>query len=299
MAAIGIEEREVDVGGFPLFVREAGRGAGPPVLCVHGGPGMDSAYFFPDPQVWGLGLRALAENHHVVAYDQRGCGRSGAPEGESALALSHHVDDVERIRVALGLGRPALLAHSFGTVIAILYALHHPGAIESLVLSGCSPTRAFHDGYRRSVVEELSPEARARLAELQRAPLTDEAMRERFGLAMDLYFDRPPDEARRRWLLEHVRFSARVNRSIAADLESYDLTPALPHLRSPALVVYGERDRIVRPEYQLQLRGRLPAARFVAFAESGHFPFLEEPEPFARVVHYFLRHGPRSPEEGP
>ena len=295
MAPIPVETREIDV-GFPLFVREAGRGAGPPILCLHGGPGMDSAYFFPDPGVWGPGLRALAEHHHVVTYDQRGCGRSGAPEAESPLALSHHVEDVERVRVALGLGRPALLAHSFGTVIAILYALHHPAAVEALVLSGCSPTRAFHDGYRRAVAEELDPGARARLAELQKEPLTDEAMRERFAHALDLYFDRPPDEARRGWLLENVRFSARVNRSVAVDLGTYDLTPALPHLRAPALVVYGERDRVVRPEYQLQLRGRLLSARFVAFGESGHFPFLEEPEPFAAVVQYFLRHGPRAPE---
>jgi pimeloyl-ACP methyl ester carboxylesterase len=87
-----------------------------------------------------------------------------------------------------------------------------------------------------------------------------------------------------------ISFSARVNRAVAAGLESYDLSPALPHVRVPALVVYGTSDRIVQPEYQLAFRGRLLTARFVAFQESGHFPFIEEPEPFTRVVHYFVRH---------
>lgn len=293
MVMPSVTAREVELGGFRVLVREAGRGAGPPVLCLHGGPGMDSAYFFPDPELWGPGLRALAERHHVIAYDQRGCGGSGVPEGEEPLALSHHVDDIERVRTALGLERPAILAHSFGTVLAILHAVRYPGAAASMVLTGCAPTRAFQQGYRRSVAEELPPEARARLMEIQKEPLTDRDMRERFGIALPLYFHRPPSEAQHRWLLENIRFSARVNRSIALDLGSYDLTPALPHVRVPTLVVYGERDRVVNPEHQLELRGRLPTARFVAFLESGHFPFLEEPEPFARVVGYFLAHGSR------
>jgi proline iminopeptidase len=291
-----VTTREVDLGGFAIHVREAGSGGGSTILCLHGGPGMDSSYFFPKPEVWGRGLRALAEQYRVIAYDQRGCGGSGAPEIEEPFALSHHVDDVERVRSARGIEQPAILAHSIGTVIALLYALRYPGAAERLVLTGCAPTRAFHDGYRRSVAEDLAPPVRERLAELQRRPLTDEAMRERFALVLDLYFHDPPSEERRRWLLDNVRFSARVNRSIAVDLETYDLTPALAHVRVPTLVIYGEGDRIVRPEYQLELRGRLPTARFVAFQESGHFPFLEEPEPFARVVDYFLRHGPRPVE---
>ncbi len=282
--------------GFPVLVRESGPEDAPAVLCLHGGPGMDSAYFFPEPNVWGPGLRALADSFRVVTYDQRGCGGSGVPTGDQPLALSHHVDDIERVREALGLDQPAILAHSFGSVLALLHAVRHEGAASSLVLLGCAPTKAFQDGYRRAVNEELSPEARDRLRTLQRQPLTDQAMRERFTLALPLYFHEPPSERRRQWLLDNVSFHARVNRSVALDLESYDLTPALPHVRAPALVVYGERDRVVRPEYQLELRGRLPSARFVAFLESGHFPFLEEPEPFARVVRYFLRHGISTPQ---
>ena len=287
-----VTTREIEIEGFRVLVREAGPEGAAPLLCLHGGPGMDASYFFPDPDVWGPGLRALADDRRVIAYDQRGCGGSGAPAGEEPLALSHHVDDIERVIHALGLERPAVLAHSFGTVLALLHAVRYPASTSSLVLLGCAPTRAFQDGYRRSVAEDLPPETRGRLAVIQREPLTDEVMRERFALALPLYFHRPPSEEQRRWLLDHVRFSALVNRSIALDIEAYDLTPALPHIRLPSLVVYGESDRVVRPEYQLALRGRLPAARFVAFLESGHFPFLEEPGPFARVVHYFLQHAP-------
>jgi proline iminopeptidase len=286
-----VTERDIQLKGFTVRVREAGEGES--VLCLHGGPGMDSAYFFPDNDVWGPGLRALAADHHVVTYDQRGCGGSGVPDVEQPLALSRHVDDVERVRAALGLERPTILAHSFGSVLAILFALQNPERLSRLVLIGGAPTRGFMAGYRAAVAEELPPGDQARLAEIQAGELDDEAMRERFRLALPLYFHRPLSDDERESLLSTIRFSAAVNRAVATGLDSYDLSPALPHIRVPALVIYGTSDRVVQPEYQLEFRGRLLTARFVAFQESGHFPFLEEPEPFARVVDYFVRRADR------
>lgn len=289
----GVTTREVDLDGFSVLVREAGRGAGSPVLCVHGGPGMDSGCFFPDPDAWGPGLRALAERHHVVAYDQRGCGGSGVPDVDQPLALSRHVDDVERVRAALGLGPVAVLGHSFGTVLGLLHALSRPESVTRLILVGGTPTTTFREAYRTTVDEELDAATRERLIELRGRPLTDENLHARFAATLPLYFHRELDADEREALLAGVRFSARVHRALGEALDGFDLRPALPHLHVPTLVVYGEADRVVRPHHQLEFRGALPDARFVAFAESGHFPFLEEPEPFARVVHYFLRHAGR------
>lgn len=279
--------RRLELEGFPVLVREIGSGTGPPVLCLHGGPGLDGSYFFPDPARFGPGLRELARDHHLIAYDQRGCGGSGIPEVEEPLALSRHVDDIGAVRSALGLERPAILAHSFGTVLGLLYALYHPGGLSKLVLIGGAPTRGFQDGYRKAV-RELPEAVQRRLAELQSEELDDAAFRERFRLALPLYFHRPlePDDGDA--FVDGIAFSARVNRAIAVGLADYDLRPALPNVRAPSLIIYGESDRVVQPGYQLQFRGHLRTARFVAFHESGHFPFLEEAEPFARVVHYFL-----------
>ncbi len=147
--------------------------------------------------------------------------------------------------------------------------------------------------YRQAVASGLPAEVQRRLAEIQAGEIDDAAMRERFLLALPLYFHRALSDAERDSLLTGIRFSGAVNRAVAAGLEGYDLTPALPHVRAPSLVVYGASDRVVQPAYQLEFRGRLLTARFVEFQESGHFPFLEEPEPFARVVHYFAAHGAR------
>jgi proline iminopeptidase len=207
------------------------------------------------------------------------------------------VDDIESVRIALGLDRLMILAHSFGTVLGLLYALYHPHSISKLVLIGGAPTREFQDGYREAV-RELPEETQHRLAELQSRELDDTTMRERFRLALPLYFHRSLDPADRDAFVDGIGVSARVNRAIAAGLADYDLRPALPNVRAPALLVYGESDRVVQPRYQLQFQGHLRTARFVAFQESGHFPFLEEPDAFASVVHYFLSREIGSPAVG-
>lgn len=284
--------RQLELDGFAVQLREAGVDAGPPLLCLHGGPGMDAAYFFP-PDRFGPGLSELARHHHVIAYDQRGCGGSGVPDVEQPLALSHHVDDIDAVRQALGFENVALLGHSFGTVLALLYALRHSDNVSHLILIGGAPDRSFMDGYR-DAVQELPSDNRAILAELDGEELTNDVFRQRFLITLPLYFHRSLEPEDAQAFVAATSFSARVNRSIATDLQTYDLAPALPNVRAPALVVYGESDRVVQPRYQLQFRGSLLTSRFVAFFESGHFPFLEEPDAFARVTHYFLEHGGRS-----
>ena len=286
-----VRERDLGLDGFSVRVREAGEGD--PILCLPGGPGMDSAYFFPNPAAWGPGLRSLAREHRVVAFDPRGCGGSGVPDVDQPLALSRLVDDIERVVTALGLERPTILGHSFGSVLAILFALQHPELLSRLVIVGGAPTRDFQVGYRKAVAEGLPAEVQEKLARIQSQELDDAAMRERFRLVLPLYFHRSPTDEERDSLLATISFHAAVNRVLATGLDTYDLTAALPHIRTPSLVIYGTSDRVVQPEYQLAFRGRLLTARFVAFQESGHFPFLEEPEPFARVVHYFVRHADR------
>ena len=286
-----VNERDLPLDGFSVRVREVGNGE--PILCIHGGPGMSSGYFFPDPDIWGPGLRALAVERRVVAYDQRGCLSPHVAWVEQPLALSRHVDDVETVRAALGLERPIVLAHSFGSVLAILFALQHPESLSALILLGGAPTRGFMAGYRQAVATDLPPDVQRRLAEIQAREIDDDAMRERFRLALPLYFHSALSDEKRDSLLAGLSFSGAVNRAVAAGLERYDLSAALPHVRAPSLVIYGASDRVVQPAYQLEFRGKLLTARFVEFQESGHFPFLEEPEPFARVVHYFAAHGAR------
>lgn len=108
--------------------RDLGDGKGEPWLLLHGGPGGSCQPGMLSP----FDLR----RQRVIAPDQRGAGASrprGRTEGNHTAAL---VADLERLRVQLGVERWSVLAGSWGTVVALAYALRHPQRVERLVLRG-------------------------------------------------------------------------------------------------------------------------------------------------------------------
>ncbi|MFD1874968.1 alpha/beta fold hydrolase [Hymenobacter bucti] len=108
-----------------LFVKIAGRGV--PCVVVHGGPGAGSY------GLEHLGLQPLESSLQLIYLDQRGSGRS-ASSPRRAYALARQVQDLEELRIRLGLRQWVLLAHSFGGVIATAYAQRYPERVQALVL---------------------------------------------------------------------------------------------------------------------------------------------------------------------
>jgi len=120
-------ERYVDVPGGRVRTMSHGDKAAQTILVLHGGPGMPSYYLQP--------LAALADEYHVVLFDQLGCGRSDRPDDPALWTLRRAVDEVEAVRTGLGLRRVHLLGHSWGGLLALAYAAKHPAQLRSMVLS--------------------------------------------------------------------------------------------------------------------------------------------------------------------
>lgn len=127
-AALAGEGGRLEVGdGHRLWWQQVGAGAAPAVLVLHGGPGGRTR---PEPLQWLAG----APLGRLVAYDQRGCGRSEPAGRLVANTTAHLVADIERLRRHLGLQRWALLAGSWGAVPALAYAAAHPQRVAGLFL---------------------------------------------------------------------------------------------------------------------------------------------------------------------
>ena len=124
-AALVPRETRVPVGRASLYVRVVGQG--PPVLVLHGGPDFDHSYLLPE-------LDRLGDAFRVVYYDQRGRGRSAEHVRPEDVSLGSDVEDVDAVRRHLGLEAPILLGHSWGTVLALEYALRHPRQVSRLIL---------------------------------------------------------------------------------------------------------------------------------------------------------------------
>lgn len=117
----------VTIDGVRLHVVTFGDPARPPVIVVHGGPGRDSRYLLP--------LRALADEFHVVLYDQRGTGLSERVP-DDRLRLEDHYRELDGIVDRFGGGRPVrLVGHSWGAMLASGYVGRHPEKVLQVVLA--------------------------------------------------------------------------------------------------------------------------------------------------------------------
>src|SRR5690349_11290357 len=100
------------VSGAQLFFREIG--AGSPFVVLHGGPDFNHHYLLPE-------MDRLAGTFRLIYYDQRGRGRSSGDVVPEDVTIESEVDDLDRLRVKLGLDTMALLGHSWGCIVAMEY----------------------------------------------------------------------------------------------------------------------------------------------------------------------------------
>jgi len=119
----------IDVGdGHVLAWEESGSPEGAPVVFLHGGPGAGFAAphrrFF-DPRAFRL-----------IAFDQRGCGRSTPHASVTANTTDHLIADIEKLRVDRGVERWAVFGGSWGATLGLRYAQTYPARVAALILRG-------------------------------------------------------------------------------------------------------------------------------------------------------------------
>lgn len=281
--------------GTRLFYRI--EGAGPETLVVvHGGPGFSLESVRAD-------LAPLAAHRRVIYYDQRGNGRSSLIDDPAALAVSHHIADLEAIRRHFGLEKMSLFGNSWGGLLISAYAAAHPDRVERLVLdASAAPTLDYVREMRGRVGarsrERLSAAEQRRFAEVFQ-PGTWLSASDPIAVCTDfghfilrVYVFDPAATLRFRGNLcagppEVVRRSLSVNEVIMRSLGEFDLRPAVRRVTAPVLVLHGVADVI--PEAGARdWAASYPNARLLLMHRSGHLMHVEEPDAFFAAVETFL-----------
>ncbi len=272
-------EAMIPVRGIELFVRRIG--AGPPAVVLHGGPGAHHDYLLP-------GFDALADGRELVYYDQRGGGRSPVPR-DVPVGWTEQVADLEALRETWGFERLRLAGYSWGGLLALLYALAHPGRVERLALVSPAPAwraarERFEAAFARRNLDPAFQEARRQLRESGLRERDPSAYQQGiFELSVAPYFFDPA----RATELTPFRVTGRTQQEVWASLGEYDLRPRLAALRDTAsLVVHGEEDPI--PIEAARTTAELIGAEFHALPHCGHVPYVEAFGEFRRLVGEFL-----------
>jgi proline iminopeptidase len=262
------------------------RGSGEPMICLPGGPMLDSAY---------LGdLGGLADGHQLVLLDFRGTGASAVPADPQTYRCDRLVEDVEALRAHLGLERIDLLGHSAGANVAVRYAERYGLRLRRLVL--ITPSTM-------AVGIETSPEARDAVVRLRADEPWFEAAAAgwaniKAGNATDADWAVSTPFAFGRWddaasALDAATKARRNDEAAAVFRSAGAFDPAatragLAELLAPVLVVAGEVDWAACPPVVAEVAALFPDSTFVVQAGAGHYPWLDDPALFVATVAGFL-----------
>lgn len=285
-------------GDRKLFVDVRGEPTAPPVLYLHGGPGM-SCYTF---MVWQGPL--LSRSCLLVGMDQRGVLRSDPMPDGVRLTDEALVADCEAVRVAVGVERWTVIGHSFGGRVALQYAARHPERVAAVVFE--NPCWDFAETERlrltaaAPIFAELGDLATARrCAYLAEHPADRFGWQETFELIAGLqehgrydglYFHQPSAQETFQAIDMAALFgddlSSRAGRHAeeAFDLCLTPVTDLLPRLTMPATLVVGRYDLVTGPRLTAAFREAVPHGEVHEFAESAHFVQLEQADEYADLV---------------
>jgi proline iminopeptidase len=239
-------------------------------------------------------MLALAEEHRVVTYDQRGGGRSRHDDDRAVIGWRDQVADVGRVATELHVDPLTIVGYSWGGLLAMLYAVEAaagrvaPAPIRLALIDPAPITRATRQEFEQELARRQASSAVAALrADLQASGLRErdpDAYRHRaFEISVAGYF---ADPARARDLTP-FRVTGRVQLSIWQSLGDYDLTHSLEKVRVPTLVVHGRQDPI--PLASSEAAARALGARCVVIEASGHVPYVEQPAQLFTLLRDFLR----------
>jgi len=210
----------------------------------------------------------------------------------------------------MGAERIIVYGHSYGSMVAMAYAIRFPQNTLALITSaGTHGARVWQerniDGVKRFLRDHF-PKRWQRIVELHDAgQLTGEGeLATLFKGISELYTYNPESEDRLHNQLDEyndpkaVRFNPDVYRAMVGDdpewtlggtLKGVELLPELAGYKGPALIMGGRYDRICPPINQFEIASALENARLVIFEQSGHAPSIEEPLRFLTVVSDFIR----------
>jgi pimeloyl-ACP methyl ester carboxylesterase len=250
-------------GRVPFSVRV--EGAGPAVVFFHGPWGL----------TWGAFLDALARSFTVYAPEHPGTS-AGEPDA------IQHVDNLwdlvlcyDELLDQLRLADAMLVGHSFGAMMACEVAALRPSRVRRLAL--IDPIGLWRDDAPVTNWMLLPPHE-----------LPGYVFRAPDGPEAKALFSIPPDPEQAALAKTRLTWAMGATGKFIWPIPDKGLKKRIHRIQAPALLIWGEADRLVPRVYAEEFARRLPSARIELVKDAGHAPHMDQPEATARLVQAFL-----------
>lgn len=249
-------------------------GKGEPLVLIYGYAGHSGLWFRQIP--------VLSKKYQVIAFDNRGVGRSDKPDTPYTMAMM--AGDVAGLLDVIGVDAAHIFGISLGGMIAQHFALSYPQRVISLIL-GCTNCGGVH-----SIQPE--PESLAALFDFEhfKKMTPEEVVRQAMPFCYSQKFiEENPDIIDRR-VAEQLEYPTPRHGAArqAEAVMGHDTHELLPRIKSPTLVIAGDNDRLVPVENSRILASRIPKAELVIIKGAGHEFFIEDAEEVNKIVLGFL-----------
>ena len=288
--------------GTRLYVEQYNVECEEVLLYLHGGPGASCIDFcFYQAQV-------LSDSLRIIALDQRGVLRSDPIHEEEQFGLNEIIEDLEELRVQLGIISWNLLGHSFGGYLAVRYALLYPISIKRIIFE----TPCFDI---QRATKSIISKAKARCIynkntkgiELCNLYLDGYYNAEELWNAMGNIFQLLGEDK------DYIYFQGITPQQYNEIIQSQFITdelwsknqihnqklqeeglffenlmPKLSELSQPTLLLTGEYDPVCCSEQQSAYLQEIKNGKIIKFEKSAHFPRLEEPQKYTNEVIEFI-----------
>ncbi len=255
----------------------------PTAFLIHGGPGGDHT----DAKAT---CAALAEKLQLVYFDQRGQGRSARGDIKK-YTLDENVEDMEALRVHLGLGPIVSIGTSYGGVVAMAHAARYPDSVSQLILVATASHSGLIARAREIVAQRGTPEQMASCEDLWAGRLdTPEKLRRYYEIMGPLYSLKYDAALAKAGLDRGILSPDALNRAWAPDgfLRHFDLRPELSAIKAPTLILAGRHDWICPPEFSEEIHRHIPRSDLRIFEQSSHAIRADEKQNFLDVVAGFI-----------
>lgn len=262
------EDRYLDLSMGRVCYLEKGQGQ--PVILLHG--------LGANVGRWTDTVNALANQYRVLAFDLPGFGKS--EKRNQSYTITLFLRALEEFIAELELKDPLLIGHSMGGAVVLEYLLKHREKTPRAVVVSPAGVRHSHSILGRILgailirapfSQRVVPRALGRCAVQRTEPI------------LDMVFQASHAEQDPNWT--KLR---RVIRSSTRSLLAYSVQHRLHEIKTPLLVVWGEEDSLQAPHLALTMHREIPLARIAMMPECGHYPMLEKPTDFNRIVQDFF-----------
>lgn len=242
------------------------QGRGTPLVLAHA--------LGVDLHMWDGLAAALAPEHEVLRYDQRGHGGSAVPPGP--YTQEQLVDDAARLIREWGRGPVVFVGLSMGGMVAQGLAVRHPELLRGVVIANSSAQypAAAREAWAQRIVT---------VQQHGLASIADATMERWFTPA----FRAAQPELVERHRQTILRGSVEGYLACCHAIAAVDWLDQLVQVSTPTLVIAGTQDAGAPPEMSEAIAGRIPGAR-LALLETAHLSVAEQPQAFERLLREFI-----------